>query len=92
MSTKRVITFDPAKDAANRAKHAVSLSLCDAVLAGSVHTEEDTRYDYGERRFVTFGYVNDRLHVAVWTPDPDQDAVRSISVRKANKREQKAYG
>lgn len=92
MTADRTITFDPAKDAANREKHGVSLAVCAAVLAGAVHTEEDTRYDYGERRFVTFGYVNGRLHVAVWANDRHRDAVRSISVRKANRKEQKVYG
>lgn len=86
------ITFDPAKQAANLAKHGLSLALCAEVLAGSVHTAEDVRFDYGERRFVTFGYVDGRLYVAVWTPARDRDAVRAISVRKANAKEQQRYG
>ena len=37
------IEFDPAKEAANVAKHGVSLSLLGAVLAGEVITFPDER-------------------------------------------------
>lgn len=84
------ITFDAAKDAINREKHGLSLAVVGAVIEGAVGTFRDTRYDYGEDRYVTFGYVGDRLHVAVWT---ERDgAIRAISVRKANSREQARYG
>lgn len=92
MSMGLPITFDPAKDIANQTKHGVSLALYGVVLAGAVIGAEDVRYDYGERRFVTFEYVNGRLHVAVWPPARDQDAVRAISVRKAHWKEQQRYG
>jgi len=83
-------TFDPAKDRANQEKHGVSLSLLGAVLAGETVTFPDERRGYGEIRFITFGYVQGRLHVAVWTQRGD--TLRAISVRKANAREQKRYG
>ncbi len=86
----RPITFDPAKDAANIEKHGVSLSLLGSVLDGETVTREDTRRDYGERRFATYGYVDGRLHAAVWTPRGD--GIRAISVRKANAREQDRHG
>ncbi|WP_425404300.1 BrnT family toxin [Hwanghaeella sp.] len=84
------IEFDPAKEAANVAKHGVSLSLLGAVLAGEVITFPDERRDYGEARFVTFGLVKGRLYVAVWTPR--SEGIRAISVRKANRREEDRYG
>ena len=83
-------TYDPAKDAANRAKHGVSLALGPAVIANAAHIAEDTRADYGERRFVAFGYVEERLYVVIYTPR--RMGNRIISVRRANTREQKRYG
>ncbi|MEM1429091.1 MAG: BrnT family toxin [Pseudomonadota bacterium] len=52
-------------------------------------TREDSRSDYGERRFVTIGYILDRLHVLAWTKRGD--VFRVISLRKANKRESTRY-
>ncbi len=84
------MVFDPAKDAANADKHGLSLALASAVIESATATFIDDRYDYGEDRFVTFGYVDGRLCVAVWT---ERDgAVRAISVRKANEKEQESYG
>ena len=49
----------------------------------------DTRYDYGESRFVLLGMVQKRLFSLVYTPRGD--ALRIISARKANARERKRY-
>lgn len=84
------VTFDVEKDAANRAKHGLPLSVAALVIENGVTTFLDTRFDYDEDRFITFGYVERRLHVAVWT-ECNGD-VRTISVRKANEREQERYG
>lgn len=44
----------------------------------------------GEVRFVAYGYINDRLHVVVYTIRAD--AVRRIiSIRKTNLREMRTY-
>lgn len=50
---------------------------------------EDTRKQYAEQRFEATGHIGERLHVMVYCPR--QDAVRVISLRKANKREEKRY-
>ena len=84
------VTFDAAKNVANREKHGLSLDLVEAVIEGATGTFLDSRFDYGEDRFVTFGYIASRLHVAVWS---ERDGIiRAISVRKANAREQARYG
>ena len=49
----------------------------------------DTRRDYGEPRFVTAGWLDDRMVIIVWTLR--DDIRRIISLRKANAREQAAY-
>ena len=82
--------FDPAKDAINRTKHGVSLGLAEIMFAGPYVAVIDDRFDYGERREVAFGYLQDRLFVCVYA---DREAERRIvSLRKANKREVKRYG
>ena len=53
--------FDPAKDAVNRAKHAVSLALAEILFTGPHVSMTDDRFDYGEIREVAFGLINDRL-------------------------------
>lgn len=61
---------------------------CD-VFAEAVHTVEDLRKHYGERRFITVGFLNNRLTVIVWTPRGVNK--RIISMRNANEREIKEY-
>jgi uncharacterized protein len=55
----------------------------------SALTLPDTRNEYGETRYITLGYINDRLHVAVWCYRGSN--TRVISLRKANRREVKKY-
>ena len=52
-------------------------------------TEQDLRFDYGEPRFVSTGYLDGRLHVLCWTTRAGK--LRVISLRKANEREQKKH-
>jgi len=49
--------FDPAKDAANREKHGVSLALAEVLFAGPCVSMLDDRFDYGEVRKATFGRI-----------------------------------
>lgn len=55
----------------------------------SIVTSADTRHDYGEQRFSSFGYLDDSLVNFVWTPRGDR--IRIISMRRANDRERKKY-
>ena len=50
---------------------------------------EDTRVDYAEPRFVTMAPINNRLCVFAWCERGE--ALRVISLRKANKRERSKY-
>jgi uncharacterized protein len=84
------VTFDNAKDRLNREKHGLSLALGEEVIRLAVTTVADARFDYGEDRLVSFGYIRDRLYVCVYTVREDE--IRIISVRKANDREVKRYG
>jgi len=84
------ITYDPAKDAANLKCRGLSFDQAVELDWTSAVIIEDTRKDYGERRFRVFGYIGERLYALVFTPRGD--AVHVISFRKANGREMKRYG
>ena len=83
------IEFDTAKDAANIAKHGVSLALGAIVLENPVGEIEDDRFNYGETRINAFGFVGPRLFVCTYTMRGT--AIRMISVRKASKQEQQTW-
>jgi uncharacterized DUF497 family protein len=83
------IEFDPAKDAANTAKHEVSLSQASEFEWDTAVVWQDTRRDYREERMCAIGYIGLRLHVVAFV---DRDGARRIiSLRKANLREENRY-
>ncbi|MDL2284461.1 BrnT family toxin [Oxalobacter sp. OttesenSCG-928-P03] len=83
------ITYDPTKDETNKAKH--GLSLADAVHLDwdELLVKPDTRKDYGERREIGYGLIDERLYCVVFVQRGQSCHV--ISLRKANSREVKAY-
>lgn len=84
------ITCDPAKDAANVAKHGVSLALAAELEWDTLWAEPDTRRHYGEERFIGYAVRGGRLYCVVFTDRGEQR--RIISLRKANDREKIRYG
>lgn len=89
-----IITYDPAKDAANVAKHGVSLALAAELEWDTLWAEVDTRRNYGEERFVGYALLGDRLYCVVFTDRGEgiPTRCRIISLRKANDREKIRYG
>jgi uncharacterized protein len=85
------IEFDPAKDDINRAKHGISLLAAASFDWDTALEREDDRFDYGEARFVAIGQIEFRLYVIVFTQGSDDDAVRIISLRLAEKHERSYY-
>ncbi len=87
------VTFDPAKDAANVAKHGVSLTEAAGFEWGSAVVWPDTRRDYGEARMVALGYIGLRIMALVFVDRPPEQPTerRIISLRKANSQEVKRY-
>jgi len=77
--------WDEAKRLANRAKHGVDFAQIAGFDWAAAVTREDTRGDYGERRFLSTGLIGGRLYVCIWTVRAE--GVRLISLRKANARE-----
>jgi len=83
------ITFDPAKNARNIALHGVSFVRAAEFEWIDALIEEDRRRDYGECRYQALGRIESRLHMLVYTPRSDR--VHVISLRKANRREERRY-
>ncbi len=83
------IELDDAKDAVNRRKHGISLIRAAELFERPFKEIEDLRADYGERRFIAYGTIEDRLFVCVYTWRGQRR--RIISLRKANRREVDAY-
>lgn len=83
------ISFDPAKSERNIAARGISFERAAAFEWDTALIAEDTRRDYGERRFQALGVIDGRLHVLVFTPRAGKTHV--ISLRKANQREVKRY-
>ena len=81
--------FDPIKDESNLDKHGSSLANADTFEWETAVVLQDTRKQYAEPRFEATGYIGERLHVMIFCHR--SDAVRVISLRKANKREEKRY-
>ncbi|HKS84002.1 MAG TPA: BrnT family toxin [Pseudolabrys sp.] len=59
------------------------------VFAGLTATLLDERFDYGETRFITGGYLDGRLIVMVWTQRGD--ARHIISMRPCHAKEEKIW-
>lgn len=74
------------KRQANLAKHGVDFADVVHLDLGAAFIEVDDRRDYGEVRLEATGLIGNRLHVLVFTTRGA--AVRVISLRKANTREE----
>jgi len=84
------LTFDPAKNARNIRERGLPFELVAVIEWTSALFREDTRKEYGERRFRVLGFIGSRLHAAIITYR--LDIVRVISLRKANRKEMLLYG
>jgi hypothetical protein len=79
------ITCDPAKHQWTLQERRLDMRRAREVFAGVHLTRKDERRDYGEPRFVTVGWLDERLVVFVWTPRGR--ARRIISMRHCHERE-----
>lgn len=83
------ISFDPAKRERTLRERGLDFLDAPEVFSDTTVDQDDDRFDYGERRQVSVGYLRGRMVVIVWT---QRGVVRHIiSMRKANKREQEEY-
>jgi len=83
------IDFDPAKDAANLAKHGISLAEAERLDWDTAVIWPDNRFDYDEERMAGWGLIEtDLFRVAFVERD---GMTRIISLRPAEKWEFKRY-
>jgi len=75
--------FDPKKDAANVAKHGISLAR--AADFDELSVVRDGRRDYGEDRFLGFGRIDGEPDCLVFTLRNGE--IRPISLRRAHDKE-----
>jgi uncharacterized protein len=81
--------WDPAKNAANIAKHGIDFGDAARIFEGPTLERPDNRRDYGESRVIAYGMVEDHQIVVVYTIRDGN--VRIISARSAHSNERKAY-
>ena len=79
------MTFDPNKERRNLEKHGISLSrLSELTEPLAIYSPRG-----GEDRWVLIGWIEGRLHAGVIANR--EGGIREISLRPANRREQKDY-
>ena len=82
--------WDEDKNRANRLKHGISFEEAQAIFDGPIRTAPDLRKGYGEERYLAVGRLGEAIVVVVvFTPRGQR--MRSISARKANREERRAY-
>ena len=81
--------WDEAKRKANLRKHGVDFAGAASVFKGLTVTVLDTRYDYEEDRFISFGVLDGHV-VAVAHTECDE-VIRIISMRRATRNEEEQY-
>lgn len=83
------IEFDSAKNERNITQRGISFELAHSLDWNRSIVAKDIRHDYEETRFQALGPINGRLYMMVFTIRGD--ALRIISLRKANSREVSRY-
>jgi len=83
------IEFDPAKDASNRARHRVSLSLAREIDWDAALAWVDDRFGYDELRMIALAPKTNTLYYVAFVDRGNRR--RIISLRRATRREVKHY-
>jgi hypothetical protein len=81
-------TWDEEKRMNNIKKHGLDFSMAHIVFQGVTFSRLDDRFDYGENRYQTMGFLED---VVIIAHTETSDEIRIISMRKATKNEEKRY-
>nr|WP_273393086.1 BrnT family toxin [Actinobacillus porcinus] len=84
-----LIEYDAQKSQKNEYERDLSFSEAVEFDFETAFIQPDLRKNYGEERFQALGYIGERLHMLVFCYR--DYALRIISFRKANAREQRKY-
>jgi uncharacterized DUF497 family protein len=82
--------WNEAKNNANIRKHGFDFSDAEEMFREILIVRDDLRRDYGEDRWLGIGKIRARTVVVVFA-ERGANNIRIISLRKANRREQKEY-
>ena len=83
------ITFDPVKRERTLVERGLDFADADTVIEGAIFEFVDDRFEYGEQRITTAGYLNERMVVVIWT---ERGADRHIiSMRHAHAKERRRF-
>jgi uncharacterized protein len=80
--------WDEKKRRANLAKHGIDFADLAPLFSGLTITVLDSRYDYGEFRFITLGILNGIVMTVAHTET--DEVIRIISARKATRYEEES--
>lgn len=81
--------WDESKRIKNLNRHGIDFVGLELLFDSETHTVLDDRYDYGETRLLTIGFLNGEVFAVSHLESGD--VIRIISVRKAQKHEQEIY-
>ena len=83
------VTFDPPKRLVSLRERGIDFATdAEKVFAGRTVTFVD-RFDYGEVRWLTIGWLNERMVVVVWTERPPDRHI--ISMRYCHAKEAEKF-
>ena len=82
------VTFDPVKRAITLKERQLDFADAERVFdSNRVTTFEDDRFAYGETRYITAGWLDNRMVMIVWTPRGADRHV--ISMRHCHAKEER---
>jgi uncharacterized DUF497 family protein len=81
--------WDENKRRINLQKHDLDFANAHLAFTEDAFVIPDDREDYGDDRYILLGLMRERIVVIAFTIR--DDVIRVISMRKANKQEQKSY-
>lgn len=83
------ISYDPVKREKALTERRIDFNRAGEVFERLTFTQRDDRRDYGEIRYQTYGLLDGRLVMVVWTYGFESRHV--ISMRKCNEREKARF-
>lgn len=82
--------WDEDKDRGNIRIHKISFKTASKAFDGPMLIEPEEKKEYGERRFMGIGIVENRFVLIIFS-EPEPEIIRLISARKALKHERKKF-
>jgi uncharacterized DUF497 family protein len=82
--------WDEEKRLTNIRKHGIDFLDAIQIFDGYTVTIEDTRFDYGETRYLTLGMMHSLIVILMVHTD-EENVMRIISARKAERHETRRY-